>query len=103
MPRNFNSVLGKGAPDKQEGDIIFYLQCGRCGEKIKLRISRKELQPEYDGESETGYLISKDIVGKQCPNLMRLTAQISSLYDITFQEVTGGRLISEREYRAGSE
>jgi hypothetical protein len=98
----FDHLFGKRSPARAAGDIVIFVRCGQCGERLRVAVPRLELQPQYDGESETGYLLVKDIVGHGCANLMRVTAEMSESFEITYREMTGGEFITEREFRGDS-
>lgn len=55
------------------------VQCDRCGEVIAVRIDRDhEVQQEYAPDAEEGdhpirWILRKEVVGKNCQNLVRFT------------------------------
>lgn len=70
--------------------IFLYVECDKCHEKIKVRIN-----PDTDVDN---YILKKEILGNNCQNLMYAELLFDKNYNITSNDVTGGRLITEEEY-----
>jgi hypothetical protein len=77
------------------------VQCGQCGELISARIDKaNDLLCEYpdsarDDEAPhpTGYTLHKELVGRQCQNLVHLTVHFSDHRRATRHEIEGGVLL----------
>ncbi len=90
---------------KQTGDpdgIYFFLQCGHCGEKLRVRADKRhDLQRDYDSGRLTW---RKEIMDARCFRIMYATVVFDASYRVQTQEVEGqGRFISEEEYRTGAD
>ena len=80
----------------------FYLavKCSDCGEEIKVRINRSsDFQIEYNARNpEHYYTIKKEIIGKNCFNLMGLTLALTKDLVVLFGDASGCEFIRfERE------
>ncbi len=68
----------------------FYIsvKCSDCGEEIKVRINRSsDFQLEYKAVNpEHFYTIKKEIIGKNCFNLMSLTLALTKNLKILFAD-----------------
>lgn len=80
----------------------FYLvvKCSDCGEEVVVRINRSsDFQIEYNAQNpEHYYTIKKEIIGKNCFNLMGLTLALTKNLKVLFSDVSGCEFIKfERE------
>lgn len=80
----------------------FYLavKCSDCGEEVVVRINRSsDFQIEYDAQNpEHYYTIKKEVIGKNCFNLMGLTLALTKNLKVLFSDVSGCEFIKfERE------
>jgi hypothetical protein len=88
-------VGGEGRPRDPDG-IYFYVRCGRCGQKLKVRADRRfDLVQDLD---EGGYVLHKEMMDGTCFSLMYATVRFDDDKRIILQEVEGGEFISEEEF-----
>jgi len=88
-------VGGKGRPRDPDG-IYFYVRCGRCGEKLKVRVDRRfDLRQDLD---EGGYILRKEMMDGKCFSLMYATVRFDGSKRITSQKIEGGEFITEEEF-----
>ncbi|MCL4534165.1 MAG: hypothetical protein M1370_03270 [Bacteroidetes bacterium] len=81
--------------------MYIYVRCQRCGEKVRLRMDRRfDLEQEFGENLVTGYVANKDILGRNCPNLIRVHIEYDQNFRPRTQEVHGGQLITRQEYEA---
>jgi (2Fe-2S) ferredoxin len=86
---------GEGRPRDPDG-IYFYVRCGRCGQKLKVRADRRfDLVRDLD---EGGYVLHKEMMDGTCFSLMYATVRFDDDKRIVSQEVQGGEFISEEEF-----
>ncbi len=89
----------KRAPSARRGDIIpFVVKCERCGEEIKITVNRTtDLQNLYlePGEKGAAYRLKKEILGKNCPNLVNITVDFGRNYGILSRDISGGEFAEE--------
>ncbi len=95
------------SPPPRAGRILYlYLQCSKCGEKLRARVDLwSELSPEYNGKSDdaASYFCRKVLVGeKQCYNPIELRLKFDKNHRITEQNIMGGKFIEQEEFEAGS-
>jgi len=78
-----------------------YVQCDRCGEKVKVRVNlHNDLSIRY-GEKDEGdtYFCRKMIIGNQrCFQPIEVELTFNRNRKLLDQQVTGGQVISEEEY-----
>ena len=95
-------TLFGGGEKKDSGDppgIYFYVQCDKCGEKLRLRADRRhDLLRDFD----TGQLRwNKEIMDGRCFQLLYAEVVLDSRYRVQSQEIKGeGHFITEEEYKA---
>ena len=83
------------------------VKCGQCGEIIATRIEKAyELQEESlaveDAESDeapsvAGYLLTKELLGSDCPNLIHLTMRFDADKELIEHSVDGGELVGVKD------
>jgi len=83
------------------------VKCGQCGEIIATRIEKAyELQEEFlaaeDAASDeapavSGYLLTKELVGRNCQNPVRLTMHFDADKRRTEHSVEGGELVEVQD------
>jgi hypothetical protein len=102
---NILKKLGKiipQAPTRADRAVYLYVQCDRCGEKLRARVdSWNELTPEYDGKSDdpTSYFCRKVLIGeKQCYQPIELRLRFDKSHKLVSQEIQGGKFIDQKEY-----
>ena len=99
--KKLGSIIPK-PPSKEDRAIYLYVQCDRCGEKLRARVDTwNELTPEYDGKSDkpSSFFCRKVIIGeKLCyqPIEMRLT--FDKNHKLVSQEIQGGKFIDQEAY-----
>ena len=92
------------APSKTERALYLYVQCDRCGEKLRARVDVwNELTPEYKENSDDpiSFFCRKVLIGeKQCYQPIELKLKFDKGHRLVDQEIHGGKLIKESEYNA---
>ena len=80
------------------GFISFEVKCGKCGEEIKVMVNRTmDLQNLYleSGEKGAAYRLKKEILGKNCPNLINITVDFDRSYRILSRDISGGEFAGQ--------
>jgi hypothetical protein len=108
LQRLFGGLFGPARPQDGAGANAFfmYVRCSACGEAIRVRINREhDLSAEYEGESDvaSGYLVHKEIVGRNCFRRIGLDLSFDSQRRQVDQRITGGSIISREEFEASQE
>lgn len=78
------------------------VKCSDCGEEVRVRIDRSsDFQAEYNTRNpEHCYTIKKEIIGKNCFNLMKLSLALTRDAGLLFSDSRGCELISfERDIK----
>lgn len=91
-------LFGGGEPKKyvDKQGVYFYVQCDNCGTWVRVRADKQhDLQ-----NTGSGYEWHKTIVDNRCFRRIRTVVQLDSSYQMTSQETTGGRLMTEAAYQA---
>ncbi|MFC1666661.1 hypothetical protein ACFL0P_02150 [Candidatus Omnitrophota bacterium] len=69
---------------------VFYasVKCSGCEEEVKIRINRpSDFQEEYNPHNpEHCYTVKKEIIGKKCFNLMKLTLALTKKINVLFAD-----------------
>lgn len=90
--KGFIKNLLQGSPKK-----AFYLvvKCSDCGEEVSVWINRSsDFQIEYNTQNpEHYYTIKKEIIGRDCVNLMKLTLALTKNLKILFNDAAGCEFI----------
>lgn len=76
--------------------FLVTIECERCGELIRARIDKAhELQDVYgdDDDKPIGYVLTKELVGANCPNLVRLRIDFDAQQRPRDLGVEGGKLV----------
>ncbi|HOP94993.1 MAG: hypothetical protein WBH76_06975 [Dictyoglomaceae bacterium] len=75
--------------------FIVAVKCKRCGEVIEVRIKPKEeANPEFgDMDQIIKYEMHKEILGKNCPNLITLYLEFSPSWSIISKNIENGEII----------
>lgn len=83
---------------KRETDILWLeIECSKCQEIIKVRVNKKtDLQNEFlqPGKAGCAFTLKKEVLGKRCHNLMKVSLKFDDRFRILSGEVKNGRLIS---------
>jgi len=92
------SKLKKGLVAEKEADFLsFNVKCDKCGEEVTIRVNKRtDLQSLYKESGEPGpaYTLAKEILGKKCPNLIRINVDFNRNHQILSQNISGGKFIS---------
>lgn len=96
---NFFRKLQKISKTSKNIDLLtFYIECNKCKEKIKVLINKKtDLMNQYkeSDEKKAAYILKKEVLGNNCPNLMYLNVEFDKDYNIIHQSVENGHSIEE--------
>ena len=86
--------------------MYLYVQCSRCGEKIKARVDVwNELTPDYDGNSDdpSSYFCRKVLIGeKLCYQPIELRLRFDKNHKLIQQDIIGGKFIDEETFEAAT-
>lgn len=94
----FGSKEGRGDPD----GLYFYVQCDRCGEKLRIRADKRH-DLSQDPE-KGGYVWHKEIMDGRCFQLMYAHVVLDRGFSVREQSLDGeGHFISREEYEAQGE
>ncbi len=78
----------------------FYVlvKCPECGEEVRVRINRSsDFQVEYDPHNpKHRYTIKKEIIGKNCFNLMAVTLALTKNVEVLFSDTKACKFIEFR-------
>jgi hypothetical protein len=91
----------KGGADSDGRATYFYVKCGACGEKIRVRVDTyNDLAQEFDDNDRTsGYTLEKDVLGSKCFRMMHLHVQFDAGRRMQEKSVTNGTLITKEEFQ----
>ncbi|MHB1131171.1 MAG: hypothetical protein ACYC4L_02165 [Chloroflexota bacterium] len=88
-------LLGSGGT-RADGGMLYAVKCRRCGEVVKVRADRRfDLEQDFGGPGDevAGYVLRKEVLGNNCPQLMRLTVHFDRGYREVERDVEGGELV----------
>lgn len=92
------------SPTKSERALYLYVQCDKCGEKLRARVDMwNELSPEFDGKSEraVSYHCRKVLVGeKRCYQPIELTLEFDKNHKLVEKQINGGKYIDEAKFNS---
>ena len=91
-------LFGGGEPEKyvDKQGIYFYVECGNCGARVKVRADKQhDLQ-----NTGSGYEWHKTIVDNRCFRRISTVVQLDTNYNMVSHEISGGRYMTEEEYLA---
>ncbi len=93
------SSLFSSSPKDDDRAYWLYVQCERCGEKIKARVDLyNDLSPIYNETSVT-YFCRKVLMGEgRCYQKVEVEMTFDEQRKLTSKEIKGGRLISQQEF-----
>ncbi|HPT83753.1 MAG TPA: hypothetical protein PLM25_07675, partial [Limnochordia bacterium] len=103
------SPKGKTGYVRREGKtaVWIYVQCGKCGEKIPVRLrTTSELQRREGPDAQLGpgmFFVRKTIVGSQCYQRIEAAVEFDFKYDVVDSKVVNGRLITYEEFTKNDE
>ena len=102
--RKLGNILFR-PPSKADRAIYLYVQCDRCGEKLRARVDTwNELTPEYGVKNDepTTYYCRKVLIGeKLCYQPIELQLSFDKNHKLVSQEIQGGKFISQEAYNQG--
>lgn len=81
--------------------LWIYVQCDRCGEKLRARINtRSELSPDFaDSDTATSFHCRKVLIGSQgCFQQIEVNLKFDSRLKIIDRQISGGKFITRQEY-----
>lgn len=82
--------------------VWIYVQCDRCGEKIKVRLrTTSELQRREGPDAADGLgemFVQKTIVGSQCYQRIDVVVDFDARHNVVSSDVKNGKLITVAEY-----
>lgn len=85
-----------GGDEPEEEGFFVYVQCDRCGAKVRSRIHK-----EYDlVRSDDGYEWHKTIVDSKCFQRIPTVARFDQNFNLISADMEGGRFITKEEYEA---
>ncbi len=100
------------APSPSQGRYFYvYVQCHRCGEKIRGRVDlQNELSIDYglgedrEGAGEVTYFVRKGLIGQErCFQTIEVELTFDKDHRLIDQRIKGGKFIEEAEYLRGRE
>lgn len=98
--------LTRSARSDEVAALWLYVECGRCGEAIRVRADRRyDLASEMrePGEGGPAYTMHKDIVGTQCFQRIAVDVGLDQRLQITERHICGGRWLTADEYQRATE
>ena len=98
--KKISSLFSSSGSDDPNAAWI-YVQCNRCGEKLRARIStRSELSPEFgNSDDATAFYCRKVLMGEQrCFQQIEVNLKFDNKYRIVDKQISGGQFISREEY-----
>ena len=83
-------------PSSPKKAFYAVVKCSDCGEEVKVRIDRSsDFQVEYNAHnSQHGYTIKKEIIGKNCFNLMSLTLSLTKDAKLLFADTKACKFVA---------
>lgn len=92
--------MKQAAEKRREADFItFRVKCNKCGEEIVVRVNRRtDLQNLYldPGEEGAAFNLKKEILGKKCPNLIRIDVDFDRNYRIIDKKISSGTFLEPK-------
>ncbi len=76
--------------------IYFYAQCNNCGSTVRVRADK---QHDLNREGDT-FVWHKTIVDSKCFRRMEAVVHLDGRYQVTNQEISDGRFLTQAEYDA---
>lgn len=92
-----------GAGGERDDGIYVYVRCGRCGERVRVRINpRSELQQEFQGDSDrvAGYFVRKMVVDQRCFRPIEVRMQLDPAHRVRDRAIEGGAFLTRAEFEA---
>ena len=94
------SFLSPRLPEDQ-GINWIYVQCNRCGEKLRTRVNnRTELTPEFGNtDIANSFHCRKVLIGdKHCFQQIEIVLKFDAKYRLVDKQISGGKFITREEY-----
>jgi hypothetical protein len=95
------NLLG-GGPSKAERSLYLFIQCNKCGEKMRARVDLwNELTPDYEGNSEdpSSFHCRKVLVGEnRCYQPIELQLKFDKNHKLVDKKIHGGKYIEEADF-----
>jgi len=80
---------------KDAGDaIIVSVECGRCGERIDVRLRKSSDIPSASDGDPFEFFVQKTIVGTKCFNRIDIRLEMDARYRLIRSDAKGGRLVA---------
>ena len=95
------SSLFASAQQEDANAVWIYVQCDRCGEKLRARLNtRAELSPEFGNtDNANSFYCRKVLIGEQrCYQQIEVNLKFDTRFKIVEQQISGGKFISRAEY-----
>ena len=99
--KKLSRLLAPPAKAEERGHWL-YVQCNRCGEKIKSRVDLyNDLSPIYN-ETGVTYFCRKVLIGQQrCYQKVEVEMSFDERRQLTDRQISGGKFITEEEFSLG--
>ncbi|MHB0878785.1 MAG: hypothetical protein ACYC5O_22325 [Anaerolineae bacterium] len=99
---------GGGSAPSDDHSLYVYVRCKQCGEPVAIRVDRRnDLSPEWEGggsDTPDYYISRKVFVGRDCCySPVEVELRFDNQRRLQSQQVTGGDLLTEEEYRQAKE
>lgn len=98
---NLLKLVGIGSDRSSSGGdrgVYYYVRCGRCGEKIRVRVDPYwDLSPEPEG---SGFSVKKHIIGQKCFRAIEVTLTFDDKRKETERTISNGTFITAEEFAA---
>ncbi len=102
------ALIGQFIADSTAAPVVrIRVKCGKCGETIATRVDKAyELQCEYadieGGDPDTpppptGYVLHKEVVGRNCQNLIHFVVHFDARRRMVGHEISGGEFLGCEE------
>lgn len=95
--KKISEKMKQAAEKRRQADFIpFKVRCERCGEDIQITVNRRtDLQNLYldQGQKGAAFNLKKEILGKKCPNLIRIDVDFDRGYRVIRKDISGGSFI----------
>jgi hypothetical protein len=97
-------LAGSGGVGGDSRGVYFYVRCGNCGEKLRVRIDKlsEASQDIDDNDKVSGYTVEKEIIGTKCFRPMHLHVRFDQGFRISEQSLTNGEMITKQEFESES-
>ncbi|NJD57968.1 MAG: hypothetical protein C3F13_17070 [Anaerolineales bacterium] len=100
--KSFSNIFST-KPSEAERALYLYVQCNKCGEKLRARVDiYSELSPDYKGSDKpASYYCRKVLVGeKQCYQPIELILKFDKNHKLVNQQISGGKFVTRDEFES---